>query len=597
MALPRCTGTSTDGKKKTADFALLAMIMDPPPPKQQQSPPLLDACHALADSVSQHAAALGTDWEAYPIIVRTGPKDAGKTFLLSSLVQNTTKRQLLPTGFSSAEATDHVTWIGPQPPENLDSSFENYIPCMDEDLEPVGFRYTLVDVPGLNEAKERRRAAALRALDSALLKVLVVEQRQLEDHAIGDYLSQSDGATIIPVINFIRNGNHDADFQVFHDSLRKNLPHATIRPLVLIPDFDTIRNGKEAAANARQTIIRAVADAGETQGNRILPEAELAQKIARFRREIAGIFAERLPATRDAIEKLLAAEKELPAEMIGHLLGSDAVIAAGIRLKLRATLLERTPYFLFPWRLALSIANLVHGATDRIPLVLAGSLPSLLTTAFAAVKNIRDAKAFAREMENGIRERIEISVKQEVVPQIRDLQFALRAEIGKSGPDLNVESMSVSVTGISALQSASSDLFQQSIERTAPGRIAAWMLGITGCAIFWGIFGWPVFQLYYEYALATRSTAKLSLTSGFPEPSISMLLTCLVLALLPMGLVLLISLSVLVGNNRCRKCVEEIRRGHERIVSDLTEAGLLAIRVDNQQIRACLQLLQLGTRG
>ncbi len=588
---------------------------------RHQTPPLLDACHALADSVARQAAALGTDWETYPILLRkaeafrractelatqrgldratiafTGPKDAGKTRLLSALVQNTAKREQLHIGFSSAQATDRVTWLGPQPPVNLDSSFEDYIPCLDDDLEPVGFQYTLVDVPGLNEAKERRRAAALRALDSALLKVLVVEQRQLEDRAIENYLSHSDGATIIPVINFIRDMSRDADFEVFQESLKKSLPHATIRPVVLIPDFDTSEEGEKAAADARQAIISAVSDAGEAHGNHMLPETELAQKMARFRHEIAGILAERLPATRDAIEKLLAAEKDLPAHTIGHLLGSDAVIAAGIRQKLRATLLERTPYFLFPWRLALSISNLVHGATDRIPLALAGSIPSLITTAFTAVKNLRDAKAFAGEVERGIRERIETSVKQEIIPQIRDLQFALRAEIGKSGADLEVESMNVSVTGLSALQSSSSDLFQKTIERSAPSRAVAWMLGLFGCAIFWGIFGWPIFELYYEYALATLATAELSNTSVFPEPSLSMLVTSLMLALLPMGLLLLFSLSFLVRRGQCRKCVDEIRSGHELIVSNLTDAGLLAIRVDNPEIRACLQLLQLGNR-
>lgn len=581
--------------------------------------PLLAACLKLADEVEQHAAALGTDWDAYPLVLRTtesfrrasielatrrgldrttiaftGPKDAGKTRLLSSLIRNPSKREQLPVGFASADATDKVTWLGPQPPTDLHTEFEEYIPCTDDDLEPVGFRYALVDVPGLNEAREQRRSAANRALDSALLKVLVVDQRTLEDRAIGEYLSHSDGATIIPIINFIRTPENQYDFDSFRETLRKELPNATIRPLVTIPDFETSSDATQAAEDAHREVIHAVIAAGEAQGAAIRPENELTRKLVQFKNEISDIVASRLPATREALENLSAAETALPGQIVDQLLGSESVLAAGVRQKLRATLLERTPYFLFPWRTALSIANLVHGATDRIPLALAGSIPSLVTTAFAAVRNVRDARAFSDEVENGIRERTENAVRQEIRPQIKELQFALRAEIGNPDAHRGVSDLHVGITGLGALQTESSAIIERTIDRAAPHRITAWLLGILGTLVFWGIFGWPIFQLYYDYASASQLAATQAAHPQFPEPSASVLLTSVLLALLPMFLLLLFALTILVRGSRCRRCVAAIRQAHHDAVDRLAEAGLLTIRVDNPEIRACLHLSRLG---
>jgi predicted GTPase len=141
------------------------------------------------------------------VIAFIGPKNAGKTTLLSMLLRSEVTKQQLSSGEGLRGTTEKVLWLSSQPIPDLDRQVEESLHVSSSDLVNLGCDYTLIDVPGANEAHQSRVAAASRALRTAHLKVLVMEARTMEDASLLDYMEGADGATILPVINQIRPGD------------------------------------------------------------------------------------------------------------------------------------------------------------------------------------------------------------------------------------------------------------------------------------------------------------------------------------------------------------------------------------------------------
>jgi hypothetical protein len=291
----------------------------------------------------------------------------------------------------------------------------------------------------------------------------------------------------------------------------------------------------------------------------------------------------------------------LPAKALEKMLGSDRLIAANVRGRMRAILLERTPLIFFPWRLSLSIANLVHGATDRIPLLFAGSIPSIVTTAVTATKNVKRAREFAADMESGLERRVAAALKEAASPQLRAVDHALQRDLKlseQSAPHTAVTSVAT-LTGLDALQSRSAEIFHETLEKFAPARATAATIGLIGFAVFWGIFGWPIVRLYEDFGAAAHDVwwSIEGLQRAFPSGAWAMLATTLLLAMLPMGLLLLAAVALLTRGGRVQRCVRALRARHEQELAELTRAGLLSVQVIEPRIDACISLLTQPTRA
>jgi hypothetical protein len=596
------------------------------------SPPILDQCRRVASQVEAAVAQLGSAWAGHgPLmnlcsrfrleaeqlannrglaeitIAFVGPKKAGKTTLLGLLIESDDKRARLKAGRSSEQSTARPTWIGPHPPAGLDSSNELMIPCHESELVDLGYRYSLIDVPGSNESNTSRSEAARRALDSAMIKVLVVDRREIESREAAEYLGNADGSTIVPVINLKRNDEATPDLVAFAMRLRGELPRSTILPMIVVPDYEIANQRDEVLAQTRHALVQRLAAAVAGRAAAALAEPQLIEKLRRFKDEVARITAEHLPGTRAAIDGLRAVLETLPAKALEKMLGSDRLIAANVRGRMRAILLERTPLIFFPWRLSLSIANLVHGATDRIPLLFAGSIPSIVTTAVTATRNVKRAREFAADMESGLERRIAGALKEAASPQLRAVDHALQRDLKlseQSAPHTAVTSVAT-LTGLDALQSRSAEIFHETIEKFAPARGTAAIIGFIGFALFWGIFGWPIVRLYEDFGAAAHDVWAAGMGAGasdilqraFPSGAWAMLATTLLLAMLPMGLLLLAAVGVLTRGGRVRRCVRALRERHEHELAELTRAGLLSVEVSEPRIDACISLLTLPSRA
>jgi hypothetical protein len=588
-----------------------------------QSPGLVQ-CQSAADRFQSAADILGHAWLGhYPIIQAcqkfrrdcerlasnrgfsgitiafVGPKKAGKSTIAGLLSDSKEKRQRLNAGQRAVESTAKPTWVASRPPDMLDSATEMFIPCHESELAPLGFDYAILDVPGSNEGNSARRELAVQALDSAVVKVLVVDQLQIESREIPSYLDSTAGAPIIPVINRIRPGAERSDLGAWEEKLRHTYPNVLQR--VEIPDWDTEGELTKSPEDTRKELFERLIQAAAGYLPGTLAEPQLERKLLAFQNQVTRIAREHLPVTTLAVGGLHDCLLKMPEHAIEALLGDDRLVIARVRLRFRSILLEKTPIFLFPWRLTLWIANLVHGATDRLPLVLLGSVPSLVTTALTAARNTQEARQIAQDAMSGLRTRVDSVIRDMAAPQLRILDSALKRDLKldqTSTPQTTITS-SVNLRGLEALQTKSTSLFHQVIEKHAPGTFAAWLIAFLGFAIFWSVFAWPVYGLYQDFWLAAlevfeRRTPALE---AFPAGTLSMLLTSAALALLPMSLFLLCALALLTRKRRASRCASELKQMHKDEVRRMTETGQLELELAEPKIDACRILLRLSNPG
>ena len=528
-----------------------------------------------------------------------GPKNAGKTTLLSLFVRNPAVVRQLNPGDGLAGATEKVTWISTQALRDLDHHAEESITVNASDLINLGCDYTLVDVPGANEANRERAAAAQRALRAAHIKVLVMEARTLEDTSIIDYLENADGATILPVINQIRPGTDEQDISVFTATLKNALPAANVLPPVRISDFQLVDEAEgtairdRAAAELRQRIETIVQERHLDD----LLEPQLIRLKSRFIESIQAELTAALPATARAAQELLETESTISVKALERLLGADdhnRAVLVGLRQQLRSIYQQRTPVLFFPWRTFVGLANLLYGALEKVPLLLVGSLPSLASSAMTAVKNATRDREFSNSQRDGLRKHAELLVKESLHPKVDQLEAAIRSDLRSERRRSNEETLEVEFEGLDILQTRSSALFTEVLESRAPARRATWATGILGLIIFWSLFSWPLVSLYKDYFAAINQ-----LISGtgdhhsFPSESLPVLTTSFLLAVVPMTFWMTLVLSWVGSAGRARECLRVLRVGHQGIIEELNAGQLLKVRADHPHLRACLKLFSL----
>ncbi len=536
-----------------------------------------------------------------------GPKNAGKTTLLSWLIQNKNLRKRLQTGLDSASATERLTWIGP-PPEEASAlpASALQIPAGPSDFVDLGVPCAFLDVPGANERSHPRAQAAREALELAHLKVLVVEARHLEDAAILDYARPADGSLILPVVNQTRPGQEQPDFDSFLQRLRKAVPRATVLELLHVPDLLLLEPSERAAATerCRTELASAITHALQDCDSSSLLEPQIAAVEGQFRDAVREEFLRVFPAASRAAGDLVEHEGEVGTKALQALLGGDELDHApriALRQQLRAIFQERTPLLCFPWRTFLALSNLLHGALDKVPFLLMGSLPSLLSSTAAAVRNLARDRQFSSSRDTGLRQQAELLLRESLQPGIERLESALRSDLRlRDRQPLFPDGIQVEFEGLDVLQQRSTALFHRILARNAVSRTAAVASGSVGTLAFWVIFIWPIFALYHDYFAAVGQVAGLHSGSGapvrFPVEGFPMILTGLLLALVPMLMLLLVVLAWAGSRGRAEVCLRQLQIGHHEIIAELENQGLLRIRTSQPQLRAWLDLYQLLAR-
>jgi hypothetical protein len=110
-----------------------------------------------------------------------GAKNSGKSWLCRLLIKDETERELIPSGHTSKFATEKATWIGPDAPPALDNEHELSIRIRPDAMIDLGVNYTLLDLPGYNDASIPAREAALKAIRGVSLRIIVISSATLSD--------------------------------------------------------------------------------------------------------------------------------------------------------------------------------------------------------------------------------------------------------------------------------------------------------------------------------------------------------------------------------------------------------------------------------
>lgn len=581
-ALQRCHAFATRVEEALADLDI------------QQGPlaQLPGQCAAFRRAVDALANRRGLGRLTVGIV---GPRNAGKTTVAGLLIQDSAIRDALPRGLSRAGSTRRILWIGPEKPLALEESMEAWIACPSEALADVGLPCQIVDVPGFNDLDAATRLVAKKALEDALVKILVVDERDLEAVAIRSYLQEADGATIVPVIN--RAGGVDpADIGAFVADLRSKLASGRVLDPILIPDFNQRDHARaEVEEQARAALVGVLRNiAGQDLDLSAFSEPQLLARLRRFRAEVRATAREAFPSVAAAVDDLNLAEREVPREVLADVLGPERALEVVLRQRFRARWLENTPVVFFPWRLVLGVSQLIWGALDRLPLILMGSVPSLVTVAWTAVRNVRRQVAFREATRQGLRSHVAARAAERLSPRVRTLRESLAVDLGRRPAESSPIVEETRVEGIGLLQERSTTALETAIEHHAPGRASAVLVGGVGFVLFWIVAGWPLWAVYHDYFAAVTGTwaqARASL-SQFPAPAFSQVLTTVLLALLPMGAWLLLAAAWMTRKSRIARCASEVRAAHAEILRELLASGQLRVRLQQRALAACRFLLE-----
>ena len=539
------------------------------------------------------------------VIASVGATGQGKSWIIRQLIGNRDARKLIKSGNNADEATEQLIWIGPAPPDNLDSTHELYVHCSVSEMQTIGTSYLLVDAPGVTDDRKSIASVAKRALSLASVMLLVVRRDQIRSETIGSLATASEGTIVIPVINAVRAEDDNLCTEV--DALlarrRKAAPTSTISLPVIVDDFEIegrgeSQTGKEAAKQIAERLKSELECAWAGDRRR---SARLAAIDSRFQVALHAVLSDQLPGLTAAVRRLNTEAKLLPGEIAETLVGRDGPLRAAVRSRLRLSLLTETSALYFPYRTFLSLLNLTHGAWDRVLLSLSGSLPSLVGAVWTSTKNLSANQGAERDLREGLQNRCSAAVKDRLGPlahRFHDEVLQLRDD--KASPSSSVahgpRTQVAYLAGIDSLQENSQRIFDAEVERVAASRFTAAFSGFLGTAIFWFLMAGPIVALYRGYFDASyEALSQLSGNlSNFPRPNLAMMLTSLLLSSLPTAIFAMLVLSISQSRSRVRKAEKRIRDVHHETIERLQREGVLQLSWDEPLLADAEFLLSAG---
>jgi hypothetical protein len=540
------------------------------------------------------------------VVAAIGATGQGKSWIIRQLIGNRDTRQQIKSGNNADEATEQLIWVGPAPPNNLDTTHEQYVHCSVSEMQPIGTSYLLVDAPGATDDRKAIASVAKRALSLASVMLLVVRRDQIRSENIAALAAASEGTIVIPVINAVRSQDDHLPTEV--DTLlarmRKAAPSSTISLPVIVDDFE-IENrsesevGKRAAKDVTDRLKSELECAWAGDRRR---SARLAAIDSRFQVALHAVLSDQLPGLTAAVRRLNTEAKLLPGEIAETLVGRDGPLRAAVRSRLRLSLLTETVGFFFPYRTFLSVLNMTHGAWDRVLLSLSGSLPSLVGAVWTSTKNLSANRGAEQDLREGLQNRCSAAVKDRLGPlaeRFHDELLELRAAKPSTNSSVahGTRTQVAYLAGIDSLQENSQRIFDEEVERVAPSRFTAAICGFLGTTLFWFLMAGPIVALYRGYFDASYDALSHlggELTS-FPRPDLAMMLTSLLLSSLPVAIFAMLVLSASQSRSKIRKAEKRIRDVHHETIERLQSEGVLRLSWDEPLLADAEFLLSAGS--
>lgn len=530
-------------------------------------------------------------------IAIVGAKGQGKTWVARQLILDPRVANALPTGVLSSEATTHLHWIGPTPPDSLDLHCERYHGCRSEDMLDLEHPYMLLDTPGITDDNLEAAKIAKDALALSPIKLLVVRRDQLRSAITSQLANFTEGAICVPVITCVPlpeldtkaaggtsgKSRLDEDLHHFCLAMQGSAPRTRFLAPVLVPDFeadgDESKVGKRFASQLQASLKgESLEQIAATRANR------LSAATSRLRHRVGRLLETQVPQLSAAVGRLRLEADALPSKAIEAVLGSKNILHSAIRSRLRAQLIAETSMIWFPYRTVLTILGVTHGAWDRLLLSLSGSVPSIFGTFVAWARNIRQSNSVQWEMNEGIRDRLNRQIQDRLEPVQAQFHRAVKQMRGASNEPTNlIATPTIRLSGIEELQSRSRTVFEWGVDRNKNSWLTLQVFGLVGTLIFWMLMSGPIVAIYREYLSASYETLLGDNTSvnRFPHASPSLLFTSVIISILPLMIYSMIVLSWNQRGSKINRIAEATYAEELKLVEELQSTGVISLHYDD----------------
>ena len=532
-----------------------------------------------------------------------GSKNTGKSWLCRQLVADEAGRAQIPCGEETNFATEKATWIGPEAPPVLMPDHELRIPLRREQMVDLGSEYTLLDLPGYDDASVAQRDAALGALRGAAFRVIVISSQTKKVESQFGYLQDSNGTRILPVImdnqypKLKTDGCEEVESLV--EKIRRQCPDADVSNALVLPRIDRASGDENSnAALAKEHLRSALRDfialpaLDESVAGRIVFE--------RLLRELSQDLHEFVWRVEPTHQTLTAKEEELAGQLIKQIVGEDAQLTAGLRMKLRFCTLAGMPQWFFPYRMFFGVFTVTAGAWDRLAFAMAGSLPSLATLAFQTARNAKRMGEMHDEARHALAERLQEMADDELAASnrifVRSIRSALSlpADQADQTDEANAEHVPTRFKGLDRITRESSEIFQTAVEEHARTKGMPKFLGCLATLIFLALAAGPVWAVYREFVEAWSGAFDGEAAmkwQTFPAPSAGMIFVTLLLLILPVAVLALIGSLLSTPKKNVTSARNEIREKHDTLLKRLTQGGAVRLESDDPVREAVRTLL------
>jgi hypothetical protein len=255
---------------------------------------------------------------------------------------------------------------------------------------------------------------------------------------------------------------------------------------------------------------------------------------------------------------------------------------------MRAHFVTETGLIWFPYRTVVSVLGVTSGAWDRLLLSFAGSVPSIFGTFLAWAKNMRVASDANRELNEGIRQRIE----QQLHDRLEPVQAAFYRSVSRIGGDRgptkdHPEQSRLRITGIEELQSQARTTFEWCVDRAQPSRWSLQLAGLVGCLLFWGMLLGPVLAVYKHYLLASAEAFALKSETSSLEAfhlNPSLLFASLMLSLFPLLIYSMIVFSIFQRSSKVKRIGQHVIAEEHKLLENLKQTGVVRLYFDDPML-------------
>ncbi len=571
--------------------------------KSQESHAFQQKCRLALDELESFADGRGVKSTSIAVL---GSKNTGKSWLCRQLVKNEAKREQIPCGEESNAATEKATWIGPDAPSALEPEHERRISLRQDDMVDLGRVYTLLDLPGFDDAGVDARDAALKAIRGVEFRVMVVSGATKQIESQFAYLRDSDGTHILPVLV---DGKYPlleiegrSEVQTLIAKIKMHCPFAEVAPPIIIPHIehapgtasDKLKRVEELLLPALKSFI-ALPPVDEAVISRVVLE--------RLRREISQDLQEFFARVAPAHDALVVKEAGLAGDLVKKILGQDLQLCAGLRMKMRLYTLSKTPGWLFPYRTFLGIFTITAGAWDRLAFAMAGSLPSLTLLAFQTARNAKRLGEMRQEARDALAERLHSLADDELANCNSIFIRSINSSLPASEQQSESESIQTRFNGLERLTGESAELFESVVRQYARVHGLPMLCGGFATLTFIGLLAGPLWAVYREFIDAWTGVFSQTVDvhwQAFPVPSAGMILASLLLALLPVVSLALLSSIVTTPEARVKAAMDEVKRRHDAMLDRLTHEKIVRLTSDDpvrEAVRFLLDFIRGGKRS